>query len=29
MNSEMVKSEMVVLTGRKKVDMADADVTVD
>jgi hypothetical protein len=29
MNSEMVKFEMVVLTGRKKVDMADADVTVD
>jgi hypothetical protein len=28
MNSELVKSEMVVLTRREKVDMADADVTV-
>jgi hypothetical protein len=27
MNSEMVKFEMVVLTGRKKVDMADVDMT--
>jgi hypothetical protein len=26
MNSEIVKSEMVVLTGREKVDMANADV---
>jgi hypothetical protein len=28
MNSKMVKSEMVVLTEREKVDMTDADVTV-
>jgi hypothetical protein len=28
MNSEMVRSEMVVLTGRKKADIADADVPV-
>jgi hypothetical protein len=26
MNSEMVKSEMVVLTGREKADMTNADV---
>jgi hypothetical protein len=26
MNSEMVKSEMVVLTGREKTDVTDADV---
>jgi hypothetical protein len=28
MNSETVKSEMVVLTEREKTDVADADVTV-
>jgi hypothetical protein len=28
MNSEMVKSEMVVLTGREKADVADVDVVV-
>jgi hypothetical protein len=28
MNSKMVKSEMVVLTRKKKVDMADVDVAV-
>jgi hypothetical protein len=27
-NSEMVKSRMVVLTGRKKSDMVDADVVI-
>jgi hypothetical protein len=27
MNPEIVKSEMVVLIGREKIDMADADVT--
>jgi hypothetical protein len=26
MNSKMIKSEMVVLTGREKIDVADADV---
>jgi hypothetical protein len=29
MNSEMVESEIVVLTGREKTDMSDADVAVD
>jgi hypothetical protein len=29
MNSEIVKSEMMVLTGREKTDVADADVTMD
>jgi hypothetical protein len=29
MNSEIIKSGMVVLTGRKKADMADADVAID
>jgi hypothetical protein len=29
MNYEMVESEMVVLTGREKTDVADADVVVD
>jgi hypothetical protein len=29
MNFEMVKSRMVVLTEKEKVDVADADVTVD
>jgi hypothetical protein len=29
MNSEMVKSVMVVLTGREKTDMSDTDVAVD
>jgi hypothetical protein len=28
MNSKMVKSVMVVLTGREKVDVADADMVV-
>jgi hypothetical protein len=28
MNSEIIKSEMVVLTGREKADMPDADVVV-
>jgi hypothetical protein len=28
-NPEMVKSETVVLTGREKVDMNDADVSID
>jgi hypothetical protein len=28
MNSEMVKSKMVVLTGREKTDVPDADVAV-
>jgi hypothetical protein len=28
MNSEMVKSEMVVLTGREKADVADVDMVV-
>jgi hypothetical protein len=27
MNSKIIKSEIVVLTGREKTDMADADVT--
>jgi hypothetical protein len=27
MNPEIVKSEMVVLIGREKIDMTDADVT--
>jgi hypothetical protein len=29
MNSNMVKSEMVVLTKREKTDVADADVTMN
>jgi hypothetical protein len=29
MNYEMIKSEMMVLTGREKINVADADVTVD
>jgi hypothetical protein len=29
MNSEMIKSVMVVLTGREKDDVADADVAMD
>jgi hypothetical protein len=29
MNSEMIKSRIVVLTGREKVDIVDADVAVD
>jgi hypothetical protein len=29
MNSEIIKSGMMVLTGRKNADMADADVVVD
>jgi hypothetical protein len=28
MNSEMVKSRMMILTGREKTDVADADVIV-
>jgi hypothetical protein len=28
MNSKIVKSEMVVLTGREKTDMIDADIVV-
>jgi hypothetical protein len=29
MNSKMIKSEMIVLTGREKIDVTDADVAVD
>jgi hypothetical protein len=29
MNSEIVKSRMVVLTGKKKTDVVDADVAMD
>jgi hypothetical protein len=29
MNSKMIKSRIVVLTGREKVDIVDADVAVD
>jgi hypothetical protein len=29
MNSKIVKSEMVVLTGRENTDIADADVAMD
>jgi hypothetical protein len=29
MNSKMIKSKIVVLTGREKIDVTDADVAVD